>query len=245
MRFTRVMSAFAFSLLLPLAIAAPGSSAVIPLTLSSQPAGQPAYDMDVDVGVGTGGCCLPNPNPFLNDALNPAGVTSVITTVGTAGVQFDTISKTYNCCSCIRVGRSIPLIDPASGSRVTLNMMANNPYLQGYAEFHSDPGDLFSVSSFGLEFVNDGIVMDSLLITAETMNYPRIVPNNNCAGAFNLTGFIFTGGSITSGTFLIQLSAVPGIQNIDFDEIRVYLMGYGCGPTQGSTVIVGGLELGY
>jgi hypothetical protein len=245
MRFTRVMSAFAFSLLLPLAIAAPGASAVIPLPLSSQPAGQPAYDMDVDVGVGTGGCCLPVPNPFLNGtSLNPTGALSVITPAG-AGVQFDTISTTYNCCSCIRVGTSIPLIDPTSSSRVTLNMMANTPYLQGYAKFDSNPADFFSVPSFGIELVNDGIVMQSVLFTAETAYYPAIVPNNNCATAFNLTNFIFTGGVVTSGTFSIQLAAIPGIQNIDFDEVRVYLMGYGCGPTQGSTVVVGGLELGY
>jgi hypothetical protein len=46
-------------------------------------------------------------------------------------------------------------------------MMANTPYLQGYAEFDSNGADFFSVPSFGLELVNDGIVMESLLLTAE------------------------------------------------------------------------------
>jgi len=127
---------------------------------------------------------------------------------------------------------------------LTVHMQLDNPSLQGYAEFDTNPADLFSVPSFGVELANDGVVVQSILFTAETTYYPALVPNNNCATEFNLTNFLFTGG-VTSGTFSIPLATIPGIQNIDFDEIRVYLMGYGCGATQGSTVTLGGLQIVY
>ena len=244
MRFMSLMSAFGFGLLFLLALAVPGPAQqyIIPLPLSSQSAGQPAFDMVLDVPPGTGGWSIPL-NPFLHPtAVNPTGAMSVMTPAG-AGVQFDTISTTYAACSCIRLGKSIPLIDPTTGNRLTVNMVFNNPRLQGYAEFHTDLADLLSVPSFGVEFVNDGIVMDSVLFTAETATFPAI-PSNNCGTAFNLTNLMFTGGP-TSGMFDIPLATISGIQNISFDEIKVHLMGYGCGPTNGATVTLGGAQLVY
>jgi hypothetical protein len=244
MRSTKVMSASGFGLLLVFAVAAPGTAQhIIPLPLTSQPVGQPAYDMVLDVPVGTGGWSIPL-NPFLNATpQNPTGAMSVMTPAG-AGVQFDTISTTYAACSCIRIGTSIPLTDQTTGSRVTLNMAADSPHLQGYAAFDTNPADLLSVPSWGLDLVLDGLSKQSLLLTAGTPYYPDPIPANNCASAFNVTNFIFP-GDVKSGMFDIPLATIPGIQNINFDEIKVYLMGYGCGPTQGATVTVGGLQLAY
>jgi hypothetical protein len=244
MRFLKGTSVFGFGLLFLFAVAAPGrAQLILSLPLSSQPAGQPAYDMVLDVPPGTGGWSIPL-NPFLHaTAQNPTGAMSVMTAAG-LGVQFDTISTTYAACSCIRIGTSLPLVDPTTGNRLIVNMAANSPRLQGYAAFQTDPTDLLSVPSFGVELVNDGIVQQSILLTAETPYYPAVVPANNCATAFNLTTFIFP-GSQTSGMFDVPLASIPGVRNITFDEIKVYLMGYGCGPTQGATTTVGGLQLAY
>jgi hypothetical protein len=244
MRLVKVTSAFGLGLLLLFAVASPGAATVIPLPLSSQPPGQPVIDMDLDVGVGTGGCCLPSLNPYIHSTpQNPTGVLSVMTPAG-AGVQFDTISTTSACCTCVRMGTSIPLIDPTNGSRLTVHMLLDNPRLQGYAEFHTSPFDFYTVPSFGVELLNDGVVMQSVLFTAQTATFPSLNPINNCGTAFNLTNLIFTGGP-TSGMFDIPLAAIPGIQNVEFDEIKVYLMGYGCDQTHGASVTVGGLQLAY
>jgi hypothetical protein len=169
MRSTKVLSASGFGLLLLFAVAAPGTAQPpiysFPLPLTSQPAGQPAYDMTLSVPVGTGGWAIP-PNPYLNSTpQNPTGAMSVITPAG-PGVQFDTISTTYAACSCIRIGTSIPLIDQTTGSRVILNMAADSPHLQGYAAFDTNPADLLSVPSWGLDLVLDGISKQSLLLKA-------------------------------------------------------------------------------
>lgn len=136
-------------------------------------------------------------------------------------VTLHSTADRVDCCTCTRRTASFPLSETLNTDRAVLH---------GWLEATRGKQDVYSVASMQVDLFRSGSRVAARVYAGENR------PNNNCAIERPETLIE------SAAPFDLPLSTIR--PNAEFDEVRVHLQGYACGPA-GNSITLGGLRLKY